>query len=47
VPPPANDLEEAKKRLIAKLKKRADREAKDKALSFEELGVDQMFRVVQ
>ena len=37
------ELEKAKKRLVAKLKKRADREGKDDALTFEELGVDQLF----
>lgn len=37
------ELEKAKKRLIAKLKKRADRENKDDTLTFEELGVDQLF----
>ena len=37
------ELEKAKKRLVAKLKKRADRERKDDTLTFEELGVDQMF----
>jgi len=37
------ELEKAKKRLVAKLKKRADRERKDDALTFEELGVDQLF----
>jgi N12 class adenine-specific DNA methylase len=37
------ELEKAKKRLVAKLKKRADRESKDDALTFEELGVDQLF----
>ena len=36
------ELEKAKKRLVAKLKKRADRESKDDALTFEELGVDQL-----
>ena len=37
------ELEKAKKRLVARLKKRADRERKDTALTFEELGVDQVF----
>ena len=37
------ELEKAKKRLTAKLKQRADRERKDKAVTFEELGVDQLF----
>jgi N12 class adenine-specific DNA methylase len=37
------ELEKAKKRLSAKLKNRADRERKDDALTFEELGVDQLF----
>jgi N12 class adenine-specific DNA methylase len=37
------ELEKAKKRLVAKLKKRADREQKDDTLTFEELGVDQIF----
>ena len=37
------ELEKAKKRLEAKLHKRADREAKDRTLTFEELGIDQLF----
>ena len=37
------ELEKAKKRLAAKLKQRADRERKDNTLTFEELGVDQIF----
>ena len=37
------ELEKAKKRLVARLKKRADRERKDDTLTFEELGVDQVF----
>jgi N12 class adenine-specific DNA methylase len=37
------ELEKAKKRFIAKLKDRADREGKDNTLTFEELGVDQIF----
>jgi N12 class adenine-specific DNA methylase/adenine-specific DNA methylase len=37
------ELEKAKKRLAAKLKQRADRERKDNAISFEELGIDQLF----
>ena len=37
------ELEKAKKRLEAKLRKRAAREAKDNTLSFEELGIDQLF----
>jgi N12 class adenine-specific DNA methylase len=37
------ELEKAKKRLTAKLKDRADRENKDKTLTFEELGVDRIF----
>jgi N12 class adenine-specific DNA methylase len=37
------ELEKAKKRLEAKLHKRADRAAKDRTLTFEELGVDQLF----
>src|ERR1035437_9450918 len=37
------ELEKAKKRFVAKLKDRADREGKDNALTFEELGVDQIF----
>jgi len=37
------ELEKAKKRLAAKIKERADREGKDNALTFEELGVDQLF----
>jgi N12 class adenine-specific DNA methylase/2'-5' RNA ligase len=41
--PTVKDLEKAKKRLEAKLHKRAKREAKDKTLTFEEMGVDQMF----
>ena len=36
-------LEKARKRLGVRLKKRADRESKDNALTFEELGVDQIF----
>src|ERR1019366_6573144 len=35
--------EKAKKRFVAKLKERADREGKDNTLTFEELGVDQIF----
>jgi N12 class adenine-specific DNA methylase len=34
------ELEKARKRLGVRLKKRADRESKDNALTFEELGVD-------
>jgi hypothetical protein len=37
------ELEKAKKRLTVRLKKRADRESKDRTLTFEELGVDQLF----
>jgi N12 class adenine-specific DNA methylase len=37
------ELEKAKKRFVAKLKERADRERKDNALTFEELGIDQIF----
>ena len=37
------ELEKAKKRLTAKLKQRADRERKDNTITFEELGVDQVF----
>jgi N12 class adenine-specific DNA methylase len=37
------ELEKAKKRFTAKLKARADRERKDDAITFEELGVDQLF----
>ena len=37
------ELEKAKKRLIVRLKKRADRESKDRTMTFEELGVDQLF----
>ena len=37
------DLEKAKKRLEAKLKERADRERKDDAVSFEQLGIDRLY----
>ena len=37
------ELENAKKRLEAKLKTRASRETKDQAIAFEELGVDALF----
>jgi N12 class adenine-specific DNA methylase len=37
------ELEKAKKRLEAKIKDRADRENKDNTLTFEELGIDQLF----
>jgi hypothetical protein len=37
------ELEKAKKRLVARLKKRADRESKDRTMTFEELGIDQLF----
>jgi hypothetical protein len=37
------ELEKAKKRLVVRLKKRADRESKDQTMTFEELGVDQIF----
>ena len=37
------EIEKAKKRLVAKIKERADRERKDNAITFEELGVDQIF----
>jgi N12 class adenine-specific DNA methylase len=37
------ELEKAKKRLMVRLKKRADRESKDQTMTFEELGVDQLF----
>ena len=37
------ELEKAKKRLTVRLKKRADRGSKDRVLTFEELGVDQLF----
>lgn len=37
------ELEKSKKRLEAKLRDKADRESKDEALTFEELGVDQLF----
>ena len=37
------ELEKAKKRLAVRLKKRADRGSKDRTLTFEELGVDQLF----
>jgi N12 class adenine-specific DNA methylase len=36
-------LEAAKKRLVARLKKQMNREAKDRTITFEELGVDQLF----
>ena len=36
------ELEKAKKRLTVRLKKRADRESKDRTLTFEELGIDQL-----
>jgi N12 class adenine-specific DNA methylase len=36
------ELEKAKKRLVAKLKERADRERKDDAVTFEELGLDRV-----
>jgi N12 class adenine-specific DNA methylase len=36
------ELEKAKKRLATKLKQRADRERKDNAISFEELGIDRL-----
>jgi len=37
------ELEKAKKRLATKLKQRADREHKDSTVTFEELGIDQIF----
>jgi N12 class adenine-specific DNA methylase len=37
------ELEKAKKRLQAKLRKRANRESKDETLTFEELGIDYLF----
>jgi N12 class adenine-specific DNA methylase len=37
------EIEKAKKRLTAKIKERADREGKDNTITFEELGVDQIF----
>jgi N12 class adenine-specific DNA methylase len=37
------ELEKAKKRFVVKLKERADREGKDNTVTFEELGVDQIF----
>ena len=37
------ELEKAKKRLETKLKERADRERKDDAVTFEQLGVDRIF----
>jgi N12 class adenine-specific DNA methylase len=37
------DLEKAKKRLMVRLKKRASRDSKDRTMTFEELGVDQLF----
>ena len=37
------EIEKAKKRLAAKIKERADREGKDNTITFEELGVDQIF----
>ncbi len=37
------ELEKAKKRLIVRVKKRADRESKDRTMTFEELGIDQLF----
>ena len=37
------ELEKAKKRLTVRLRKRADRDSKDRTLTFEELGVDQLF----
>ncbi len=37
------ELEKTKKRLQVRIKSRADRESKDRTLTFEELGVDQIF----
>jgi N12 class adenine-specific DNA methylase len=37
------ELEKAKKRLATKLKERADREHKDDAISFEQMGIDRLF----
>jgi hypothetical protein len=37
------ELEKARKRLVVRLKKRADRDSKDRTMTFEELGVDQLF----
>jgi N12 class adenine-specific DNA methylase len=37
------ELEKAKKRLMVRVKKRADRNSKDRTLTFEELGVDMLF----
>jgi N12 class adenine-specific DNA methylase len=37
------ELEKAKKRMETKLRKRADRESKDDTLTFEELGISQLF----
>jgi N12 class adenine-specific DNA methylase len=37
------ELEKAKKRLTTKLKERADRERKDDAVTFEQLGIDRVF----
>jgi N12 class adenine-specific DNA methylase len=41
--PTVKDLQKAMRRLEAKLDKRAKREKKDKTLTFEEMGIDQMF----
>jgi N12 class adenine-specific DNA methylase len=37
------ELEKAKKRFVTKLKQRTDRDSKDDTVTFEELGVDQVF----
>jgi N12 class adenine-specific DNA methylase len=37
------ELEKAKKRLAVRLKKRADRDSKDRTMTFEELGIDMLF----
>src|SRR6202022_4152556 len=37
------ELEKAKKRLTTKLKERADRESKDDAITFEQMGIDRIF----
>jgi hypothetical protein len=37
------ELEKAKKRLATKLKERADRESKDDAITFEQMGIDRIF----
>jgi N12 class adenine-specific DNA methylase len=37
------ELEKAKKRLVARIKERADRERKDNSISFEQMGIDRIF----